>query len=128
MLNLVILESAIHLLICVRFGCHYNLYPSIYLVNHLLRNVPLQACMHKVPTASLERGSRWPEMWPDRLKKPPYWLLNSQTGVYGKPAAADFIVDYQHWKRVVTKSYLNGIGINWSAVRNAMDMRAIYGG
>nr|GME04561.1 probable methyltransferase PMT26 [Ipomoea batatas]GME12722.1 probable methyltransferase PMT26 [Ipomoea batatas] len=91
-------------------------------------NVPLRACMHKVPTASLERGSRWPEMWPDRLKKPPYWLLNSQTGVYGKPAAADFIVDYQHWKRVVTKSYLNGIGINWSAVRNAMDMRAIYGG
>nr|GMC93146.1 nuclear transcription factor Y subunit B-2 [Ipomoea batatas] len=33
------------------------------------------------------------------------------------------LVDYQHWKRVVTQVNLNGIGINWSAVANAMDMR-----
>ncbi|KAH7566101.1 hypothetical protein JRO89_XS08G0086000 [Xanthoceras sorbifolium] len=91
-------------------------------------NVPLQACMHKVPMEPLERGSQWPEQWPARLEKTPYWLLSSQVGVYGKPAPEDFSADYEHWKRVVSKSYLNGMGINWSSVRNVMDMRAVYGG
>ncbi|KAL0396913.1 UNVERIFIED_CONTAM: putative methyltransferase PMT26 [Sesamum calycinum] len=92
------------------------------------RNVPLQACMHKVPIASSERGSQWPEQWPARVDKVPYWLLSSEVGVYGKPAPEDFAADYAHWKRVVKKSYLNGLGINWSTVRNVMDMRAVYGG
>lgn len=91
-------------------------------------NVPLQACMHKAPVATSERGSQWPEPWPARLSKSPYWLLSSQAGVYGKPAPEDFTADYEHWKHVVTNSYLNGMGINWSTVRNVMDMRAIYGG
>ncbi|KAJ6737296.1 PMT26-LIKE PROTEIN putative-RELATED [Salix viminalis] len=91
-------------------------------------NLPLQACMHKVPVDSLERGSQWPEEWPARLDKTPYWMLSSQVGVYGKPAPEDFTADYEHWKRVVSNSYLNGIGLNWSSVRNAMDMRSVYGG
>ncbi|KAJ8771683.1 hypothetical protein K2173_026860 [Erythroxylum novogranatense] len=90
-------------------------------------NVPLDACMHKVPVGVSERGSRWPEMWPLRLEKPPYWL-KSQVGVYGKAAQEDFSNDYKHWKTVVSQSYLNGMGINWSFVRNVMDMRAVYGG
>ncbi|KAK6150768.1 hypothetical protein DH2020_015700 [Rehmannia glutinosa] len=91
-------------------------------------NVPLQACMHKLPVASSERGSQWPEQWPARVEKVPYWLSSSEVGVYGKPAPEDFEADYKHWKRVVNNSYLNGLGINWSNVRNAMDMRAVYGG
>ncbi|KAF5457862.1 hypothetical protein F2P56_021939 [Juglans regia] len=91
-------------------------------------NVPLQACMHKVPVDTSERGSQWPEQWPARLERPPYWLLSSQVGVYGKAAPDDFTADYEHWKRVVTKSYLTGMGVNWSNVRNAMDMRSVYGG
>ncbi|KAM7276757.1 hypothetical protein ACFE04_018623 [Oxalis oulophora] len=91
-------------------------------------NVPLQACMHKVPVEPLERGSQWPEQWPERVQKSPYWLLTSQVGVYGKPAPEDFTSDYNHWKQVVDKSYLTGLGIDWSKVRNVMDMRAIYGG
>ncbi|XP_022750921.1 probable methyltransferase PMT26 [Durio zibethinus] len=90
-------------------------------------NVPLQACMHKVPVDASERGSQWPEQWPERLEKAPYWLLSSQVGVYGKAAPEDFAADNEHWKRVV-KSYINGMGINWSSVRNVMDMRAVYGG
>lgn len=84
--------------------------------------------MHKIPIDSTERGSQWPEEWPARLVKTPYWLLSSQVGVYGKSAPEDFASDNGHWKRVVTKSYLSGIGIDWSTVRNVMDMRAIYGG
>ncbi|KAJ6939161.1 methyltransferase PMT24 [Populus alba x Populus x berolinensis] len=90
-------------------------------------NVLLEACMHKVPVDASVRGSHWPEQWPKRLEKLPYWL-NSQVGVYGKAAAEDFAADYKHWKNVVSQSYLNGIGINWSSVRNIMDMRAVYGG
>lgn len=94
---------------------------------YTFRNVPLQACLHKVPVASSERGSQWPDLWPSRLGKTPYWLT-SQVGVYGKPAPEDFAADIKHWKRVVSKSYLSGLGIKWSAVRNVMDMRAVYGG
>lgn len=84
--------------------------------------------MHKVPENSTERGSQWPEQWSARLTKSPYWLTNSEVGVYGKPAPEDFTADYEYWKRVVSKSYLNGMGINWSNVRNVMDMRSVYGG
>ncbi|CAJ2676826.1 unnamed protein product [Trifolium pratense] len=91
-------------------------------------NVPLQSCMHKAPVSSTERGSQWPEQWSARLGKSPYWLSNSEVGVYGKPAPEDFTADYEHWKRVVSKSYLNGLGIQWSNVRNVMDMRSVYGG
>ncbi|KAK4785578.1 hypothetical protein SAY86_002267 [Trapa natans] len=90
--------------------------------------IPLRVCMHKVPTESEVRGSQWPEQWPERLEKTPYWLLSTQTGVYGKPAPEDFAADYKHWKRVVSKSYLTGIGIDWKTVRNVMDMRSVYGG
>nr|XP_010906388.1 probable methyltransferase PMT24 [Elaeis guineensis] len=90
--------------------------------------IPLKACMHRVPVDASERGSRWPEEWPQRLQVPPYWLNSSQMGVYGKPAPNDFTSDYEHWKRVVKKSYINGFGIDWSQVRNVMDMRAVYGG
>ncbi|ERM96302.1 probable methyltransferase PMT24 isoform X1 [Amborella trichopoda] len=90
--------------------------------------VPLQSCMHKVPVDNDERGSRWPEEWPQRLRAIPYWLNRSQIGVYGKPVPDDFVADYKHWKRVVSKSYISGLGISWSSVRNVMDMRAVYGG
>ncbi|KNA15608.1 hypothetical protein SOVF_096700 [Spinacia oleracea] len=91
-------------------------------------DVPLEACLHKVPTDPLERGSQLPAKWPSRLDKTPYWLKDSEAGVYGKAAPKDFNSDYKHWKRVVADSYMDGIGIDWSSVRNVMDMRAIYGG
>ncbi|KAL0928165.1 hypothetical protein M5K25_000033 [Dendrobium thyrsiflorum] len=90
--------------------------------------IPLKTCIHRVPTDASERGTKWPMEWPQRLKTPPYWLDSSQTGFYGKPAPLDFKSDYDHWKQIVTKSYLNGLGINWSKIRNVMDMRAVYGG
>ncbi|KAG6766743.1 hypothetical protein POTOM_027915 [Populus tomentosa] len=90
--------------------------------------VPLQACMHRVPRSKSQRGGKWPEDWPERLQIPPYWLKSSQKGIYGKPAPQDFEADYEHWKHVVGNSYMKGLGISWSNVRNVMDMRAVYGG
>ncbi|KAM0838990.1 hypothetical protein ACQ4PT_060595 [Festuca glaucescens] len=91
-------------------------------------NISLRACMHRVPADASVRGSRWPEKWPARAQKVPYWLNSTQVGVYGKPAPEDFASDYQHWKKVVRNSYLAGMGIDWNTVRNVMDMRAVYGG
>ncbi|KAF7834137.1 putative methyltransferase PMT26 [Senna tora] len=91
-------------------------------------NVPLQSCMHKITENSSRRGYQWPEQWPARLTKSPYWLSSSEVGIYGKPGPEDFTADYENWKKIVSDSYLNGIGINWSKVRNAMDMRSVYGG
>ncbi|GFQ03778.1 probable methyltransferase pmt27 [Phtheirospermum japonicum] len=90
--------------------------------------IPLQSCMHRVPLHENERGSQWPEEWPDRLQIPPYWLNKTQMGIYGKPAPDDFTSDYKHWKKMVSELYMNGLGISWSHVRNVMDMRAVYGG
>lgn len=84
--------------------------------------------MHKAPVDPTERGSKWPEQWPARVQSTPYWLKTTEKGVYGKSAPEDFNSDSEHWKHVVNKSYLTGIGIDWSTVRNVMDMRAIYGG
>jgi Putative S-adenosyl-L-methionine-dependent methyltransferase len=93
------------------------------------RNVPLQTCMHKVPTDPTVHGTQWPQEWPQRLVKVPYWLKgSSRTGIYGKEASQDFQSDYEHWRWVVINSYLNGLGIDWSTIRNVMDMRAAYGG
>ncbi|XP_073526216.1 LOW QUALITY PROTEIN: uncharacterized protein [Phyllobates terribilis] len=90
--------------------------------------VPLQTCMQWVPTDEHTRGSSWPLRWPERLKTPPYWLNKTQLGIYGKPAPQDFIADYKHWKYVMNTTYRTSLGINWSDVRNVIDMRAVYGG
>lgn len=81
-----------------------------------------------MPTDPSERGYHFPAKWPSRLEKPPYWLNDSEAGVYGKVAPKDFVDDYKHWKRVVAESYSDEIGIDWSSVRNVMDMKAVYGG
>ncbi|KQJ85517.1 probable methyltransferase PMT26 [Brachypodium distachyon] len=91
-------------------------------------NVSLESCIHKLPVDPAIRSSRWPEEWPLRLERAPYWLKSSEPGVYGKPAPEDFEADYDHWKRVISNSYMDGLGIDWSAVRNVMDMNAVYGG
>lgn len=104
------------------------LFKNTLIVSDANRKVPLQACLHRVPVESTERGSQWPEKWPARLETTPYWLNSSQVGIYGKPAPQDFEADYEHWKHVVNKTYLTGLGMDWSTVRNVMDMRSVYGG
>ncbi|GJZ76281.1 probable methyltransferase PMT24, partial [Tanacetum coccineum] len=69
------------------------------------------------------RGAKWPETWPQRLESPPYWLKSSEVEVYGKSSPEDFTADYEHWKRVVSKSYLNRLGIDWSFAVALKDLK-----
>ncbi|KAL6207427.1 hypothetical protein ACLB2K_018385 [Fragaria x ananassa] len=80
--------------------------------------VPVKTCLHTIPSGIEERGSEWPEEWPNRLEKYPDWLKDKDR----------LIADTKHWKDIVDKSYLIGLGIDWSSIRNVMDMKAIYGG
>ncbi|XP_071693269.1 probable methyltransferase PMT28 [Rutidosis leptorrhynchoides] len=79
--------------------------------------VPIKSCLHPIPSAIEDRGTEWPEEWPKRLQTFPDWM-NSRDKL---------VADTEHWKAIVDKSYLNGLGINWSTIRNVMDMHAIFG-
>ncbi|KAL8244214.1 hypothetical protein R6Q59_010472 [Mikania micrantha] len=79
--------------------------------------VPINSCLHPIPSAIEERGTEWPEEWPKRLQAFPDWMNNRDK----------LTSDTEHWKAIVEKSYLTGMGINWSTIRNVMDMHAIFG-
>ncbi|KAH0458671.1 hypothetical protein IEQ34_011485 [Dendrobium chrysotoxum] len=80
---------------------------------------PIKTCLHKLPAALEERGTDWPEEWPNRLETFPEWLGDLQEKI---------TADNEHWKAIISRSYLVGLGIDWSKIRNVMDMKAIYGG
>ncbi|KAL8244215.1 hypothetical protein R6Q59_010473 [Mikania micrantha] len=79
--------------------------------------VPINSCLHPIPSAIEERGTEWPEEWPKRLQAFPDWMNNRDK----------LTSDTEHWKAIVEKSYLTGMGINWSTIRNVMDMHAFFG-
>lgn len=80
--------------------------------------VPLKTCLHAIPEAIEQRGTEWPEGWPKRLNTFPDWMNNRE----------GLTADSEHWKAVVNRSYLTGLGVDWSSIRNVMDMKAINGG
>ncbi|XP_025012409.1 probable methyltransferase PMT28 isoform X1 [Ricinus communis] len=80
--------------------------------------VPMKTCLHTIPSSIEQHGTEWPEEWPKRLETYPDWMNNKEK----------LIADTKHWKALVEKSYLTGIGIDWSKLRNVMDMKAINGG
>ena len=85
----------------------------------------METCIHKIPDT---KRSQWPKEWPLRATIAPSWLDKKDVGLYGKPAPDDFVSDTEHWNRVVSKTYMTELGIDWSTIRNVMDMKAGYGG
>ncbi|KAL2611152.1 hypothetical protein R1flu_022844 [Riccia fluitans] len=90
--------------------------------------VDMNSCLHRIPTGEEARGTEWPVEWPARVETTPKWLKTVPKGLYGKPAADEFVADSEHWRHVIEKSYLTKVGITWSHVRNVLDMKAGYGG
>ncbi|CAI5532173.1 unnamed protein product [Closterium sp. Naga37s-1] len=118
--------------------------------------IPMQACLHPVPSGKEERGGAWPAEGEERLTAVPGWLGRGKgrkireeaggeesgrvggeeggeerggevVGVYGRPVVKEYQHDVGHWERVV-RHYVDGLGINWEGVRNVLDMDARYGG
>ncbi|KAL8059020.1 hypothetical protein ABFX02_03G059800 [Erythranthe guttata] len=80
--------------------------------------VSMKTCLHPIPEAIEQHGTEWPAEWPKRLHTFPDWTNNREK----------LIADSEHWKAIVNNSYLEGIGIDWSTIRNVMDMKAVNGG
>ncbi|KAJ8530599.1 hypothetical protein K7X08_023480 [Anisodus acutangulus] len=76
--------------------------------------VSIKSCLHTLPESIEQRGTEWPK----RLETFPDWMNNREK----------LIADSEHWKAIVNNSYLVGLGIDWSNIRNVMDMKAINGG
>ena len=84
--------------------------------------MPLSHCLSLLPVDSMGNLFSWPMPWPKRLSsKPP--SLSTESG-----AEEMFYEDTKHWSDLVSDVYLNNLTINWSSVRNVMDMNAHYGG
>lgn len=67
-------------------------------------------------------SNAWPAPWPQRLKSKP-------SSLSPKPDAERiFHEDTKHWSELVSNVYRVELGVNWSSVRNVMDMNAGYGG
>ncbi|KAM3344900.1 putative methyltransferase PMT23 [Capsicum galapagoense] len=82
----------------------------------------LDSCLVPLPTSSTGNTYEWPAPWPQRLNNKPERLSQITD------AEDVFDEDTKHWAALVSDVYLGGLGINWSSVRNVMDMNAGYGG
>lgn len=78
--------------------------------------IPLGSCLTRLGTGELN----WPAAWPERLTSKPQ-SLEAET-------EATYYEDSKHWAALVSEVYLDGLAINWSSIRNVMDMNAGYGG
>lgn len=84
--------------------------------------VPLDSCLIPLPLKSVDEIYSWPAPWPERLKGKPARRTSEPEG------EEIFNEDTRHWSTLVSEVYLGGLSINWSRVRNVMDMNAGYGG
>ncbi|XP_071934462.1 probable methyltransferase PMT23 [Coffea arabica] len=84
--------------------------------------VHLDGCLQSLPITGTGDNYNWPAPWPERLNSKPASLSS-------EPDAAEiFNEDTKHWSALVSDVYIGGLSINWSRVRNVMDMNAGYGG
>ncbi|KAL5568823.1 hypothetical protein UlMin_025398 [Ulmus minor] len=83
---------------------------------------PLSSCLSQLPSDSSGNLYSWPAPWPKRLKNEPLWLSAEPEAVqmYNK--------ETKQWSSLVSDVYLKDLGINWSSLRNVMDMNSGYGG
>ncbi|KAL6616316.1 hypothetical protein ACP70R_038586 [Stipagrostis hirtigluma subsp. patula] len=85
---------------------------------------PLDSCLLPAVSSS-GGGNSWPIPWPERLNmKNPATSNNSSTQFSQEKIDSDT----NRWKDLVSEVYLNEFAVNWSSVRNVMDMNAGFGG
>lgn len=87
----------------------------------------MEPCLHRIPEGKAARGKAWPLESRERWTSPPQWLSEMEKSKKGVSATDEFEKDTSHWARVA-KSYLTKSGVDWSTVRNVMDVDAHYGG
>ncbi|TKY47573.1 methyltransferase PMT23 [Spatholobus suberectus] len=82
----------------------------------------LSSCLIPLPVDGEGNLQSWPMPWPQRLNSIPPSLSTEPD------AGETFFKDSKHWSELVSDIYRDGLSINWSSVRNIMDMNAGYAG
>lgn len=82
----------------------------------------LNSCLTPLPVDGKGKPQSWPMPWPQRLTSKPPSLPNDSD------ATDEFNKDSNRWSQLVSNVYADGLSINWSSVRNVMDMNAGYAG
>lgn len=80
-----------------------------------IRYSPLDSCILQI---NQKQPAEWPTSWPERLEKVHSSLLPEE----------NLITDRKHWKELISNLYMTDLGVNWSSVRNVMDLNAGFGG
>ncbi|XP_020252758.1 probable methyltransferase PMT23 isoform X2 [Asparagus officinalis] len=86
---------------------------------------PLDNCLPYLPALSSVEEKDWPISWPERLSVGPSRLQLEQDK---RDAEEKFYNDTKNWDTLVSDLYLHSLAINWSSIRNVMDMNAGFGG
>uniref|UniRef100_M8BUM9 Methyltransferase n=1 Tax=Aegilops tauschii TaxID=37682 RepID=M8BUM9_AEGTA len=82
---------------------------------------PLDSCILPSAVSSSDETSNSPLLWPERLIR--YASVPDDSATIEK-----FDADTKYWKQVISEVCYNDFPVNWSSVRNVMDMNAGYGG
>uniref|UniRef100_J3M822 Methyltransferase n=1 Tax=Oryza brachyantha TaxID=4533 RepID=J3M822_ORYBR len=84
---------------------------------------PLDTCLLSTAVSSSNEKSSWPLLWPERLNARYLNVPDDSSSTSEK-----FDADAKYWKHAISEIYFNDFPVNWSSVRNVMDMNAGYGG
>ncbi|XP_061376630.1 probable methyltransferase PMT23 isoform X2 [Gastrolobium bilobum] len=82
----------------------------------------LSSCLTPLPVDNAGNLQSWPMPWPQRLTSIPPSLSTESD------STEMFYKDSKRWSEIVSDVYRDGLSINWSSVRNIMDMNAGYAG
>jgi len=84
---------------------------------------PLDSCIFATSLSSSDERNSWPVPWPERLNV--RYASVPGDSAYNKEA---FEADTKYWKQIVSEVYFSDLPLNWSSIRNIMDMNAGFGG
>lgn len=99
---------------------------ALYIILYFspFRYTPLDSCLF--PAVSSSSGKNiWPMSWPERLTMKHSTTSNNSSIQFSQDKIDS---DTNNWKDLVSEVYLKEFAVNWSSVRNVMDMNAGFGG
>ncbi|KAM0878186.1 hypothetical protein ACQ4PT_035033 [Festuca glaucescens] len=86
---------------------------------------PLDSCLLLPVVSSSGEQNSWPISWPGRLKI----RYSTSSGNFSTKFSQEKIdSDTKHWNGLVSEVYSSELAVNWSSIRNVMDMNAGFGG
>ncbi|GJN14687.1 hypothetical protein PR202_gb01542 [Eleusine coracana subsp. coracana] len=118
-------DNAFDVVHCASDGCSYqiNVLENCGQISRCEWYTPLDSCLLASPVSNSDDKNNWPVPWPERLNVRYTGVPDDSTSNKEK-----FDADTMYWKQIVSEVYINDVPLNWSSIRNVMDMNAGFGG